>query len=162
MTADAGRRRRSLNAALRQEICERVAEGETLTRICQDPRLPPKAVVLKLLAADPAFRRRYEAARRLQAEHWAEEILEIVDAGAEDCDAEGKPLAEKDLLARAKLRVDARKWLLARLGALGEPVADPAEEEEDPERLFARDDLDAEERELLRRLLERRLAQAEE
>src|SRR5690606_31220671 len=112
--------------------------------------------------ADPAFRRRYEAARRLQAEHWAEEILEIVDAGAEDCDAEGKPLAEKDLLARAKLRVDARKWLLARLGALGEPVADPAEEAEDPERLFARDDLDAEERELLRRLLERRLAQAEE
>src|SRR5690625_7916826 len=129
MTEEEGKRRRSLNAALRQEICERVAEGETLTRICQDPRLPPKAVVIQLLAADVAFRRRYEQARRLQAEHWAEEILEIVDAGADDGDGEGKPLSERDLLARAKLRVDARKWLLARLGAAGEATATPDEED---------------------------------
>src|SRR5690625_3247701 len=161
MTADAGRRRRSLNAALRQEICERVAEGETLTRICQDPRLPPKAVVLKLLAGDAAFRRRYEAARRLQAEHWAEEILEIADAGAGDCDAEGKPLSERDLLARAKLRVDARKWLLARTsaaGAAGEAIAGADPEAADPEELFARDDLSAQERAWLQQLLQRRLA----
>jgi hypothetical protein len=163
MTAEAGQRRRNLNAALRQEICDRVAEGETLTRICQDTRLPTKAVVIGFLAADVAFRRRYEQARRLQAEHWAEEILEIADAGRGDCDADGKPLAEKDLLARAKLRVEARKWLLARMGAVGDEAADPhgEDEEGDLDRLFMRDDLDAEQRELLRRLLERRLAQEE-
>lgn len=157
------RRPRSLNAVLRREICERVAEGETLTRICQDPRLPTKASVLKALAADAAFRQRYEKARRLQAEHWAEEILEIVDAGADSEDAEGRPLAEKDLLARAKLRVDARKWLLARLGAPGDAAAVPEEEdEEEPDSLFTRDDLSEEDRALLRGLLERRLAQQQQ
>ncbi|WP_366556427.1 hypothetical protein [Aquibaculum sediminis] len=157
-------RPRGLNAALRREICERVAEGETLTRICHDPHLPPKAAVLKALAADAGFRRRYEQARRLQAEHWAEEILEIVDAGGGSEDAEGKPLAEKDLLARAKLRVDARKWLLARLGGGGEasPAAEEEDEEADPDRLFAREDLSEEERSLLRGLLEQRLARHED
>lgn len=159
------RRPRGPNAAAKREICERVAEGETLTRLCLDPRLPTKAAVLRALGRDAAFRRAYARARRLQAEHWAEEILEIVDAGAGEPDAEGRPPAEKDLLARAKLRVDARKWLLARLGCV--PLGAEGVEEEDEEReegdeaLFAADDLTEAERDTLRGLLQRRLARQE-
>lgn len=155
------RRPRSPGAAAKREICQRVAEGETLTRLCLDPRLPTKAAVLRALGRDAAFRRAYARARRLQAEHWAEEILDIVDAGAGEPDAEGRPPAEKDLLARAKLRVDARKWLLARLGCapLGAEEADEGEErEESDEALFAADDLTEAERDALRGLLQRRLA----
>ena len=57
--------------------------------------------VLDWQLQDPEFARRYAHARRAQLATWAEDIVEIADG-------EGDP-------QRDRLRVDARKWILAKM-----------------------------------------------
>ncbi len=53
----------------------------------------------------------------MQADHFADEILEIADETGADLttDDKGKVTVEHEVVARSRLRVDARKWLMARL-----------------------------------------------
>jgi len=53
---------------------------------------------------DHEFCHQYARAREMQAEHYADEIIEIADS-----------VADPALVQIAKLRVDARKWVMARL-----------------------------------------------
>jgi len=100
------------------EICERLAEGESLKVICFDPHMPSESLV-RLWAQDDAadkagtgagFSAKYARAREQGYERLAEEILEISDA---DCTVDGKP--DNALVQQARLRVDSRKWLLSKL-----------------------------------------------
>ena len=80
------------------EICERIANGESLQAICRDPRMPRRQMVLRYLDADPDFRAQYIRAREAQADLLAEQVIEIAD----------KATAKTALAAR--LRFDARRW----------------------------------------------------
>ena len=52
----------------------------------------------------------------LQAEHWAEEIIEIADDSKNDfVEKEGHTALNSENINRSRLRVDTRKWLMARL-----------------------------------------------
>lgn len=82
-------------------ICERLAEGESLRSICRDDPFPNKSTVFRWLAANKEFRDQYARARETQADAIADEILDIADE-AEDA-------------AKARLQVDARKWLAGKL-----------------------------------------------
>lgn len=151
--SQAPRRPRLLGAAAKRRICERLAAGETLTRICRDPTLPAKPAVLRALCRDEDFRAAYRRAKTLQAEQWAEEILEIADGGP----LEEAESGEKADLQRAKLRVEARKWLLARLAGRDPEAAGetPANDLDDPPEIdFSA--LDDSERAALREILARR------
>lgn len=86
-------------------VCNRLATGESLRGICQDAAMPGRSTVIFWLRRHEEFRAHYAAARELQAEHFADEIIEIADSAGRD------PVA----IAEAKLRIDARKWLAARL-----------------------------------------------
>jgi hypothetical protein len=91
---------------LASEICTRIASGESLRKICRSPDIPVVSTVLRwALQADQDevgdFREQYARARELQAELRADEIVDIADAA-------------KDA-ARARVRVDARKWVAAKL-----------------------------------------------
>lgn len=46
-----------------------------------------------------------------------EDMLEIADDGTRDTyvDAEGNERTDQDVIARSRLRVDTRKWMLARM-----------------------------------------------
>mgnify|MGYP000420369159 CR=1 FL=1 len=57
------------------------------------------------------------AAREAQADHYAEEILQIADDGTGDSwtDDDGNVRTNTDVVARSKLRVDARKWKASKL-----------------------------------------------
>ena len=98
-------------------ICERLAHGETLRSVCRDPEMPGKTTVLRWLDAHESFRAQYARARSELADHWADEIVEIADDGTGDewTDADGREHVNQDHIQRSKLRVDARKWLLARM-----------------------------------------------
>lgn len=98
-------------------ICERIAEGESLRKICEDESLPNKSTVMRWMDAHPEFRDQYARAREAQADYWAEEIIQIADDGANDTttDAEGNERTNQDVIARSRLRVDTRKWLMARM-----------------------------------------------
>ena len=99
------------------KILERLANGEPLRRICRDEKMPCLASVMRWLADKADFRQRYAISRLLQADHLADEILTIVDESGGDIkvDEKGKALVAGDVIQRAKLRVDTRKWLMARL-----------------------------------------------
>lgn len=82
-------------------ICREIAEGRSLRAICAADGMPDKASVFRWLDAHETFRDQYARAREQQAEHYAEELIEIVDS-------ENDP-------ARARVRMDARKWAASKL-----------------------------------------------
>lgn len=100
-------------ADLANRICERVAEGESLRRICRDPDLPSRTTVHRWLSAHPDFAGHMAGARELQADSLVEEILEIADSEAGQAPSADKVRAQS--LQRDKLRIQARQWCAARL-----------------------------------------------
>lgn len=97
-------------------ICARLASGEPLVRICKDEEMPGTSTVYRWLAASQEFRDMYARAREDQADTLADEIIEIADDGANDTyTKDGIELTNHDVIARSKLRVDARKWIAAKL-----------------------------------------------
>lgn len=103
------------------EICERLTQGESLRAICRDDHMPDCVTVFRWLRTNDEFRSQYARAREEQAENMAGEILAIADDSRGDTeirmDAKGNEYEAPDheWMARAKLRVDTRKWLMSKL-----------------------------------------------
>lgn len=98
-------------------ICERIAEGASLRSICRDEAMPAQSTVFKWLVQQPAFAEQYAHAREAQADALADEIIDIADDGKRDSykDADGVEHVDHDHIARARLRVDSRKWIASKL-----------------------------------------------
>lgn len=98
-------------------ICDRLASGESLRLVCADEGMPNRTTVLRWLDGNADFRSQYARAREAQADHMADEILSIADDGLNDTyrDDDGNVRTDTDVIARSKLRVDARKWLAAKM-----------------------------------------------
>lgn len=104
-------------------ICNRLADGESLRRICKDENMPSKTTVFKWLADERYvnFADQYARAREAQAESLVEECLDIADDSSNDyvekenADGSKSVVVDKEHIARSKLRVDTRKWWAARL-----------------------------------------------
>lgn len=102
-------------------ICIRLGLGESLREICRNEDMPSKTTVMRWLATHAEFRDQYASAREAQADYYAEEIIEISDDGSNDYmlrkngSGEDELVENKDVLARSRLRVDTRKWLMARM-----------------------------------------------
>jgi hypothetical protein len=102
------------------EICTRLAEGESLRTICEDERMPSRRTVLYwLLDKDhEEFLRQYTFAREAQADHYAEEIVEISDEVEVETIYRGESVVldvSVTAVNRNRLRVDARKWYASKL-----------------------------------------------
>lgn len=114
------------NADLAKEICTRIANGETLTRICRPDDMPSTSSVYSWLydaenghKTDPIYQDfldNYMRAREHQSERFADEIIDISDDGRNDTymTDEGRERVDHDHIQRSKLRVDARKWHAAK------------------------------------------------
>jgi hypothetical protein len=105
-------------ASTRQEICRRLADGESLRKICSSEGMPSKWTVLEWLAKDEEFAAQYARARELQAELYLDEIIAISDDSALDTEIDPETGAERtnhEVVARAKLRVDTRKWAMSKM-----------------------------------------------
>jgi hypothetical protein len=88
------------SAALADEILDRIADGESLNKICMDEHMPHERTVRRWHIDDVAgFSDRFEKARDLRLEKRAEEIVDIAD----------EPAADQAAVQRNKLRVDALK-----------------------------------------------------
>lgn len=107
-----------------REICARLMEGNSLRSICRDDDMPAFRTVMGWLADEekyPEFSHQYARAREIQAECWADEIIDIADDGRNDYQSrEGKGgeelvTVDHDHIQRSKLRVDSRKWVASRL-----------------------------------------------
>ncbi len=105
--------------ALAVEICRRLAEGESLRAICADKAVPAISTVMGWLFDDKheGFSAQYARAREAQAELRADEIVDIADDDRNDftADKDGKLVANSEHIQRSRMRVDARKWIAAKL-----------------------------------------------
>ncbi len=104
---------------LAPEICRRLAEGESLRAICADKAMPSISTVMGWLfdGNHDEFSEQYARAREAQAEVRADEIVDIADDDTNDftADKDGKIVANNEHIQRSRLRVDARKWIAAKL-----------------------------------------------
>lgn len=105
---------------LADTVCERIANGESLRRICKDEGMPSMTTVLKWLGSNEQFALQYAHARELQAEGFFDEIADIADNASNDwmetCDPDNPGYRlNGEHIQRSKLRVDARKWMLAKM-----------------------------------------------
>ena len=94
----------SYGPRMADRICAELALGRSLRAICQADDMPCVTTVMRWLRTRPEFREQYAIAREAQADALADEIVDIAD---EACD--------RETTATAKLRIDARKWVAAKL-----------------------------------------------
>lgn len=117
----AGGRPSTYDPEIAREICERMAEGEVLSQICRDERMPARSTVTGWLRLHPEFDAEYLRARELMLDRWSDEIVEIAEDATNDWmereAANGRTftVVNSECVQRSKLRVDARRWLLAKL-----------------------------------------------
>lgn len=102
---------------LANTICARIAGGESLIAICRTEGMPVRDTVHRWVLENPVFSDKYAQARDMQAEFYAEEIIEIADDSSQDMteDANGNERVDYDHIARSRLRVDARKWYASKV-----------------------------------------------
>lgn len=102
------------------EICERLADGESLRSICDSEHIPNKSTVFRWLAANDAFCDQYTRAREAQADALFDDVLQIADDGRNDWmmrrgEDDAGWTANGEHIQRSKLRIDARKWMAGKL-----------------------------------------------
>lgn len=99
------------------EFLARLVEGGSIGSVCRDPEMPSTQAVAYWLQHNPAFREKYEAARVVQADILFDNLLDIADDSAEDWtqNEDGEKRLNGEAVARSRLRIDARKWILSKL-----------------------------------------------
>ncbi|EFF2795816.1 DNA-binding protein [Escherichia coli] len=88
------------------EICELVADGQSINKISKLPGMPNRSTILKWFRDVPEFSTMYARAKEIGFEVLADEIIDLADAEVN---------TDKDQLRRHQLMIDTRKWLLAKL-----------------------------------------------
>ena len=86
---------------LGDEICHRIATGETLRTIIQDSHMPDRVTIYRWLEVNEDFRNQYTHARSQQADHYFEQIID-------------ESFASHDAQI-GRLRVDALKWVASKM-----------------------------------------------
>lgn len=113
----------SFNTAIGDEICRRIAEGESLRGMCEGSDMPHVSTVFRWLA-DPKnteFRDQYAHARDVQAETIFDQCLQIADDATNDYVEKVRPDGSKydafdaEHVQRSKLRIETRKWMAGKL-----------------------------------------------
>lgn len=98
------------------EICKIIStSNKSLRTICKELKISVESVI-KLLRDDEKFALLYARAKGDQADYLAEEIIEIADDSSNDTVmGEYGPMENKEWINRSRLRVEARKWVAAKL-----------------------------------------------
>lgn len=119
----AGRGRPSVyTAEIAATICARLAEGQSLREVCRGKGMPGETTVRSWAIDDVhGFSAQYAKAREAGYQLLADELLEIADDGSNDwmqrknADGDSEDVVNHEHIARSRLRVDTRKWMLSKV-----------------------------------------------
>jgi hypothetical protein len=117
------------NDAIAKQICTQIVEGISLRTICKQDGFPTLSTIFVWLTKHKEFQEQYALARELQAEIYADEIVELSDQPLIGTKViknkhviktkRGERRADEvivgDNVERSKLQVDARKWVAVKL-----------------------------------------------
>ena len=100
-------------------ICARIARGQPVGAPPRNRRSPSMATIQQWLETEADFQVRYAAACELLADRLVAEIAAIADDASRDFKPGGKDgqdrVLDREALARAKLRIETRRWRAAKL-----------------------------------------------
>ena len=108
----------SYSEAIREEVCARIAAGESMLDLSHDARLPPHQSLYVWMQEHEEFAREYRAACEVRAELLSDEVVQIADDDEVDVIDMGEgqaPWANHQAIRRARLKMQARMWRVARL-----------------------------------------------
>lgn len=102
---------------LADEICERMARGESVNQICKDNHMPSDATVYCWAKNYKDFGEAFKEAKDNRAHVLVDQILEIADNSINDYmeNIQGITVISHENIQRSKLRVDARKWVASKM-----------------------------------------------
>lgn len=86
---------------------DRLANGQSMRKICADPDMPDDSTIRKWLARNPDFAKQYAYARDAQADTLFDETIFIADALPAD--------ASHEQVQVARVQIDVRKWAAGKL-----------------------------------------------
>ena len=88
------------------EICKRISNGESLSSVCRDEKMPNRITVHDWMFDEDKkdFYNNYEKAVNVRTDKMFDELEEIADLSD-----------EKESPMRSRLRVDTRKWYLSKV-----------------------------------------------
>lgn len=107
--------------AIAETILERLMDGQSLRKICEDEAMPSRSTVLRWLAADTeGFEAKYARARVAQLMGEADALLELADQSRIGMKTTTKgngdiETVEGDMIERTRMQIETRKWLLEKL-----------------------------------------------
>ncbi len=91
-------------------ICMAIVEGKSLRSIAKIEGMPSVGTILRWLNKYKEFQLQYARAKEEQTTSMAEDILEIAEQYSPESD-----ILTPDLVQRARLRIDTRKWLMSKM-----------------------------------------------
>jgi hypothetical protein len=125
-------------------ICARLADGESLKKICESEGMPARSSVHKWLATNPEFLTMYQVAWDEKADGLFDEMQELMN---QDPPADLDPKQTMAWVQNKRVKLETLRWILARMapkkfseryeitGAAGEALI-PQNDEMTPERLL--------------------------
>lgn len=105
------KRRIKLTPEVWEEIVIRVAEGESLYKVCEDDHIPHRTQIYKHLRDDAQMRTDYDVAVLLQSDKRAEQIVEL----SEQARVRAAMGASTEEINAIKMLVNSLQWVSARL-----------------------------------------------
>lgn len=99
------------------EICEKISKGQSLRSVLKSENMPDIVTFYKWIDSNIDFVKQYARATELRAESIFEDIIKICDATEDDIiyDEKGNEIPNHNVINRDRLRVDSRKWMLAKM-----------------------------------------------
>lgn len=98
-----------------ENVLAEIAIGKTIRQAFDKVGIERKRIgsLYRLLLQDKALRKWYDEAREMQAESFADDIIDISDETMNDWKTKenGDEVPDHEVINRSRLRVDSRKWL---------------------------------------------------
>jgi hypothetical protein len=107
----------NLTPEIREELIDRIRDGETFKSICADRRMPTRRRLRELLSdkRDPELWVAAYFAVAGRCNEWVEDTLAIADGAErrrESVSIDGEKSSRRGGITRDRLRIEARQWLL--------------------------------------------------
>ena len=104
---------------IEQQICGMISDGLSFRCACAKIECSPSTFITRV-NADKTLSEQYTRSINIRTELWAEEIVDIADDNSFDTkeiERNGQVLevVDHDHINRARLRVDARKWVMSKM-----------------------------------------------
>ena len=101
-----------------ENVLAEIALGKTIRQAFDAVGIERKRIgsLYRVFLKDKAIRKLYDEAREMQAESYADDIIDISDETMHDFKTKenGDEVPDHEVINRSRLRVDSRKWLSAK------------------------------------------------